>query len=324
MKIIFQLSIITVITAVFLGSAAPVSAKRNKIGGFDVSNASIPVNRILSGGVRRDGIPSIDDPKFVSTGQVRFLPDLDLVVSVTSGETTRAYPLRILNLHEIVNDSIADDHFAVTYCPLCGTAMVFDRKFGDEVKTFGVSGLLYNSDVLMYDRESESLWSQLALESVAGPMVGTPLNWRASAMMKWKAWKERYPDGEVLSTDTGFRRDYNSNPYAEYAQSANTMFPVPTLRGDLPKKTWVMGLLVDGKAKAYQLANLPRDKVLSDTVNGRDILILFDGESLEFQAEYADTREKIPAVMVYWFAWQGFYPDTEVFGKLRDRNENKS
>ena len=150
MKVIFQLSIITVITAAFLGSAALVSAKRNKIGGFDVSNASIPVNRILSGGVRRDGIPSIDDPKFVSTGQVRFLPDLDLVVSVTSGETTRAYPLRILNLHEIVNDSIAGDHFAVTYCPLCGTAMVFDRKFGDEVKTFGVSGLLYNSDVLMY------------------------------------------------------------------------------------------------------------------------------------------------------------------------------
>ena len=322
MNMIFHLSIVTVITAAFLGSATQASAKRSKIGGFDVSNATIPVNRILSGGVGRDQIPSIDNPKFLSTGQVHFLRDLDLVVSVTSGETTRAYPLRILNLHEIVNDSIAGEHIAVTYCPLCGTAMVFDRKFGDEVKTFGVSGLLYNSDVLMYDRESESLWSQLAVESVAGTMVGTPLNWRASAVMKWKAWKERYPAGEVLSTDTGFRRDYNRNPYAEYMQSTNTMFPVPTLRRDLPKKTWVMGLLVDGKAKAYQLAYLPQDEVLSDTVNGRDILIHLDGESMEFQAEYADTREKIPAVMVYWFAWQGFYPDTEVLGKLRDRKKN--
>ena len=143
----------------------------------------------------------------------------------------------------------------------------------------------------------------------------------ASAVMKWKAWKERYPNGEVLSTDTGFRRDYNRNPYAEYMQSANTLFPVPTLRRDLPKKTWVMGLLVDGKAKAYQLAYLPPDKVLSDTVNGRDIVIHFDGESMEFEAEYADTREKIPAVMVYWFAWQGFYPDTEIFGKLGDNKK---
>ena len=303
---------------IFIAHATDLSAKSRKISGFDVSNATVPRKEILHGGVGRDDIPSIDNPLFITPDQARFLQPRDYVVSVTVGETTRAYPLRILNHHEIVNDSIGDEYFAVTYCPLCGTAMVFDRKVENRVRTFGVSGLLYNSDVLMYDRESESLWSQLGITAIAGPMAGTTLQWRNSAVMKWKAWKERYPTGKVLSTETGKFRNYDSNPYTDYERSSSTMFPVPFDRKELKKKDLIFGIVIDGKAKAYQAAHFPPGKAFSDSVNGRNILVTLDAESGQFQAVDAKTRDIIPSVRAYWFAWQAFYPDTEVLGKLRE------
>jgi hypothetical protein len=212
------------------------------------------------GGVARDAIPSIDRPKFIPPDQAGFLDRRDAVVSVTVDEITRAYPIRILNLHEIVNDAIGDDHFAVIYCPLCGTAMVFNRKVGDTVRIFCVSGLLYNSDVLMYDRESESLWSQLGTKAVAGPMVDTSLEWLASTVMKWAAWKERFPNGTVLSTDTGAYREYEGNPYRDYERSSSTMFPVPFKRKELKNKEWIFGLIIDGHPKDYQAAYFPDGK----------------------------------------------------------------
>ncbi len=299
------------------------SAKRRKIQGFDVSNASIPVNKIISGGVGKNAIPSINRPRFIQVDEVDFLYDNDQVVSVTSGGETRAYPIRILDHHEVVNDSIGEDHFAVTYCPLCGTAMVFDRKIGTELKFFGVSGLLYNSDVLMYDRETESLWSQLGMKAVAGPMLDTTLKWRNSAMMKWEAWKARYPDGEVLSTKTGFSREYGDNAYTEYRRSRSTMFPVPTYRKDLKQKEWVFGIIVGGRPKAYQAAHFPVGRNLSDVVNGKNIVLHLDPQSHEFKVQDLATGEAIPSVLVYWFAWQAFYPETEVLGKLRKTREKK-
>lgn len=196
--------------------------------GFDVSNATIPKSEILRGGPPRDGIPAIDEPKFLPVSKAHFLRDEDPVIGLVEKGEARAYPLRILVWHEIVNDTVGGRPITVVYCPLCGTGMVFDRRYAGEELTFGVSGLLYNSDVLMYDRQTESLWSQLKMEAVAGPQVGQKMHWLASEQMTWSAWKKRYPDSKVLSTETGYKKNYNSPPYAGYEQTESTLFPVPT------------------------------------------------------------------------------------------------
>ena len=141
------------------------SFARNTINGFDVGNASIPVDEILPGGPPRDGIPAIDNPVFMDAQKATFLSEDDRVIGIARHGITRAYPIAILNWHEIVNDRIGQESIVVTYCPLCGTGMVFAAG---SALSFGVSGLLYNSDVLMYDRQTDSLWSQLKMEAVSG------------------------------------------------------------------------------------------------------------------------------------------------------------
>jgi hypothetical protein len=267
------------------------------------------VEEIFSGGPPRDGIPSIDRPKFIAANKVDFLGDDDIVIGLVRGDTARAYPTRILIWHEIVNDVIAEDAVAVTYCPLCGTAMVFERKTGGKLRTFGVSGLLYRSDVLMFDRESESLWSQLAMKAVSGPAVGTELTWLPSEHLTWKAWREKYPHGEVLSTDTGFGRNYQREAYAAYFSSDKTMFPVPHKRRELPDKTWVIGIVIDGTAKAYPVGDLPTDNAIKDKVGSKQVVVRYDAEKRYPQITGPD-GEQIPSVVAFWFAWQAFYPET--------------
>ncbi len=286
-----------------------------KMNGFELGSASIPVDEIRRGGPPRDGIPSIDDPKFISVEEADdFLRDDELVLTIERDGDARAYPRRILEQHEIVNDSVAGDPLAITYCPLCGTGMVFARELKGRVFQFGVSGLLYNSDVLMYDRQTESLWSQLAAESVSGEMVGTPLSWLPSRMLRWGSWKLQHPDGRVLSRDTGHRRNYARKPYANYYRSQRTMFPVDRHREDLETKEWVYGVVVNGQAKAYRRRALPGGRRVSDTVGGQKVLIRFDPESLELEVKNAESGEEIPNTPAYWFAWQAFHPETEVFG----------
>lgn len=291
-------------------SAVAVPQSRVSFNGFNVSNATIPTSEILSGGPGRDGIPSIDKPKFLRPGAANFMLPDDLVVSVTIGDRTRAYPLRILVWHEIVNDDLSGIPIAVTYCPLCGTAMVFNRQVGSRTLAFGVSGLLHNSDVLMYDRQTDSLWSQLAMKAVAGPQVNTELEWLASEHLTWAAWKAKYPQGEVLSTQTGSHRNYSGSAYASYAQSPDTMFPVPTHRNDLPKKDWVLGVIVDGVARAYPLKSLPPGQTVRDEINSAALEITFHPVSQLAEVRRVESGEPLPSVKVYWFAWQAFYPDT--------------
>lgn len=287
-------------------------AGAQSLNGFDVSNATIDVEKILSGGPPRDGIPSIDNPLFVSPAEAGFLRDDDIVVGVVRGETARAYPLRILVWHEIANDVIEGEPIAVTYCPLCGTAMVFDRTIDGASRSFGVSGLLFQSDVLMYDRETESLWSQLAMKSISGPSVGTPLEWLPSEHLTWKAWREKYPLGVVLSTDTGFRRNYAADAYDAYFKSSQTMFPVPRYRKEMPEKSWVLGVIVDGKAKAYAVDDLPENGSFADRVGDVSVTVQYDRSTRHPEVTMADGTV-VSSVMVYWFAWQAFYPDTELW-----------
>lgn len=280
--------------------------------GFDLSDSIIPPEKILSGGPPRDGIPSIDTPKFIPASKVTYLKDDDLVIGLVQDGRARAYPQRILIWHEIVNDTIEGVHVAITYCPLCGTAMVFDRRIDGKVRNFGVSGLLYQSDVLMYDRESESLWSQLAMKAVSGSQAGNKLRWLPSEHISWKAWRKKHPDGQVLSTETGYQRNYGGNAYASYFASEKTMFPVPQTRRELPNREWIIGVVINGQAKAYPANTLPTNQVLNDTVGGKKISLSYDSDN-RYPLVKGPKGNAIPSVMAFWFAWQAFYPGTDLW-----------
>lgn len=279
--------------------------------GFDLGNATIPREQILSGGPPRDGIPAIDRPKFVAPARAGFLRDDDVVISMTVNGVTRAYPLRILVWHEIVNDELGGTAVAVTFCPLCGTAMVFDRRVGERVLSFGVSGLLYQSDVLMYDRQTESLWSQLKMEAVSGAQLRTRLSLLVSEHLTWAAWRQRHPDGEVLSTETGFARDYENLPYAGYEHAPETIFPVPTRRKELPNKAWVLGVVVDGQAIAFPVAQLPQARSASTEFAGQRLEVLYRATTRHPSVTL--DGQPAPHVLAYWFAWQAFYPETRLW-----------
>jgi hypothetical protein len=178
---------------------------------------TINYSELLSGGPPRDGIPSIDDPTFVSPGEAaEWLADNEPVIALEIDGDARAYPLQILTWHEIVNDTVGGVPVIVTFCPLCNSALTFDRRLGGEVYEFGTSGLLRNSDLVMYDRTSESLWQQLTGEAIVGDLVGETLDFLPSSLVGFGDFRETFPEGIVLSKDTGFGRNYGRNPYAGY------------------------------------------------------------------------------------------------------------
>jgi len=288
------------------------AAQAQSKNGFDLSNALVKVDDILSGGPPRDGIPAIDHPVFVKAAAVDYLRDGDIVVGLVFDGGARAYPLRILIWHEVVNDVVAGAPVAVTYCPLCGTSMVFSRDINDKTRTFGVSGLLYQSDVLLYDREDESLWSQLGMKAVTGAQAGTTLKWLPSEHLTWRAWREKYPQSEVLSPNTGYHRNYDGNAYASYFASDALMFPAPLRRRELANKERVVGVLIDGVAKAYALKDLPDGRPVEDNVAGRALRVLYNSAH-QYPRITDDSGEVIPAVVAFWFAWQAFYPHTALW-----------
>lgn len=195
--------------------------------GFDLSNALIPVDEILSGGPPRDGIPSIDNPKFERAGDSLPWREDDLVMTYDHGQARYAFPVGILNWHGIVNHESDGEPVLITFCPLCGTGMAFDPVVGGRHLTFGVSGLLYNSDLLMYDHQTESLWSQIEGRAISGPLAGAELESVAVRHELWQNWLDRIDSrGLVLSTDTGHRRDYRKSPYGDYDHSDRMYFPV--------------------------------------------------------------------------------------------------
>lgn len=304
------LGLILISTFMTMGQSIYAAAKL----GFKLDNATIPVADIRAGGPPRDGIPSIDRPKFVPAAKVRFLAADDMVVSFTHQGETRAYPLRILVWHEIVNDRIGDLAINVSYCPLCGSAMVFDRTIEGRTLEFGVSGLLYQSDVLMYDRQTESLWSQLEMAAVSGPQVSRQLRLLPAQHLTWRAWRTKHPEGRVLSTDTGHDRDYARLPYEGYEKSPRLMFPVKFNRQDLPTKAWIAGVVVNGVARAYPHDQLPDGQIVEDTVGGTPLRVRFDRASRRISVTAADGTP-VPYTPAYWFAWQAFHPDTTVWGR---------
>jgi hypothetical protein len=280
--------------------------------GFDLSEANIPTKEIRRGGPPPDGIPSIDNPQFTLVEDVNFLEPEDTIIAFEKDGVARAYPFRILIWHEIVNDTVADRPIAVVYCPLCGTAMIFDRRYGEHTLDFGVSGLLYNSDVLMFDRQTGSLWSQLGMQAVAGDFVGTELQWLPSVQTTWANWKAENPGGEVLNMNTGHRRDYFDLPYASYFASRGTMFPYERNRDELDVKAWVAGIRLNDTAKAYPIESMPDKRWIDDDIDGNPIRVRYVSDQQRFDAETPD-GEPVPVVHAFWFAWQAFYPETELY-----------
>ncbi len=299
---------VALILAIWKVTAAPHN-------GFDLRNSSRDISLIMHGGPDKDGIPAIDDPNFVAADKAGFLQSDDRILGIEIVGKTRAYPIGIMNWHEIVNDRINDQAFAVTYCPLCGTGVAFSASVAGKQLDFGVSGLLYNSDVLLYDRQSESLWSQIKSEAISGKHVGRKLTRLPLTHTTWQDWQQQHPDTLVLSTDTGYSRDYSRDPYDGYERSRATYFQVThEAPPNYHPKERVLGVEINGRFKAYPFVELNKmnQARIEDQVGGQTLIIEWDGKHRKASVTDASGR-KIPAIEGFWFAWFTFHPETEVF-----------
>jgi hypothetical protein len=296
-----------------LGVVVMFASIRHASAELDLSRPSIPPGRILSGGPPKDGIPALVDPTFVTAAAASYLRDTDRVIGIHDGQMAKAYPLRLLNWHEVVNDRIGDQAIVVTYCPLTASAVVFDRRIEGEALTFGVSGRLYESNVLFYDRETESLWSQLTGQGVTGEQNGRTLTQVPAIETSWSRWRAEHPETLVLSLATGHRRDYEHNPYAEYDASPATMFPTSGNDTRLFIKDRVLGVVIDGTARAYPLRRLAES---GEPIEERvaDVMLRIRFDPVTHTAEALADGQPYPATVAYWFAWSSFHPDTEVWG----------
>jgi len=286
-------------------------------GDFDLTKHSVPLNEIVPGGPGKDGIPAILKPIFVRAMEATFLKDEDRILGLNRGGEAKVYPIRILNWHEIVNDTIGGKPVLITYCPLCGTGIGFEAVIQGRALTFGVSGLLYQSDLVMYDHQTQSLWSQIAMEAIAGPLTGTKLKPVFLVHTTWGEWKTEHTTTLVLSTKTGYFRDYDRDPYLGYAQRADLMFDTTHFDPRYHTKEWVLGVEVKGAFKAYPFVELKKvTSPLNDQINGQKIRILFNPRAQSASVTDADGKP-IPSVMAFWFAWYAFHPDTQVFSTTK-------
>ncbi|MFQ5743567.1 MAG: DUF3179 domain-containing protein [Acidobacteriota bacterium] len=283
---------------------------------------TIAYEEIRWGGVRAEGIPSLDEPRVVPAAQAGYLSADELVFgAVMSPEAAassrksskvggsvgrdagqlpaaaRAYPLRILDWHELTNDTLGSVPVALSYCTLCGSGILFDRRVGDRLFTFATSGLLYRSNKLMFDRQTETLWSNLTGEPVVGPLVGEGIRLRVLPLVvtTWGAWKQQHPETTVLSLETGYERDYTpGQPYGEYFASPATMFPVGVRDERLSPKAWVYGIRIGEAAVAFELSALQTAGVVNTVVGGKGV-VLVTGAGRAVRAYLRGDRTFLPA-----------------------------
>lgn len=264
----------------------------------------------------RDCIPSLDNPQFISaSAAASFLNDDDWVIGLFRNDEARAYPLKILNWHEIVNDKVGDEYIAISFCPLCFTGNAFERVIDGEPVEFGVSGFLMNSNLVMYDRKTESLWQQLTGEALTGSKTGEKLKKITVSTLPWSDWKQEHPDTAVLSLETGFERDYQLFPYGNYNTSDDVFFPIEHTDDRLFEKELTYGVRLYDKAKAYPLValneKLPEGGEFEDDIGGHPVRVTWNGGSFRIFDTVAD--EEIVPEIGFWFSWVAFYPDTEIY-----------
>ncbi len=309
----------------------------------DDTKHSVPLNEIVGGGPPKDGIPSIDNPKFVSIPSVaEFLNDEEPGLAVEIDGISRFYPYQILVWHEIVNDTFKSKRVLITYCPLCLSGIVFDPAVNGERVEFGTSGKLWNSNLVMYDRKTDSLWSQILGEAIVGEMTGTKLAILPSDMIRFGDYKKKYPQGEVLSRDTGTTRFYGQDPYGDYYTTPGTFFSVKNKDNRLQEKDFVLGIVVDGKAKAYFPPAIKQKGEITDQFAGKIIVARYEQDIDAVRLFSASTEgrsssggeggsppspgfgragasggkkklERINPFAAFWFSWAAAHPDTELY-----------
>ncbi|UCF99894.1 MAG: DUF3179 domain-containing protein [Spirochaetaceae bacterium] len=270
-------------------------------------------SKIFSGGPPKDGIPSIDNPLFVSVSEAdRWIEDNELVLAIDYKGIKRVYPFQILVWHEIVNDTIAGDPILVTYCPLCGSGIAYKRILGGEAVEFGTTGKLYNSNLVMYDRKTDTWWTQIDGKAIVGELTGQELTEVSIDTVTWREWKAAHPDSEVLSQDTGFSRPYGRDPYGSYYEDSFLMFPVENEDQRIHPKTVIFGIELDGVYKAYKEEDVVQKGSFEDTVAGIRIRINRDAAGIVTFTNL-DSGQEIVKERDFWFAWYAFHPDTLVY-----------
>jgi hypothetical protein len=299
-----------IVLALALLASSPAGAAARSLNGFELESRTIDAAEIQAGGPPRDGIPALDAPPRRPLAGAPW-PEDEIVLGVALDGEARAYPVSILAWHELVNDELAGRAILVSYCPLCGTGIVFDRDVAGRVRRFGVSGLLYRSDLLMFDRETGSLWSQISAKAVTGASEGQRLSLVRAGMHRLADWRAQHPGSSVLERETGHPRRYGATPYAGYATSEELYFPAPLDARFHPKMPTLGLRLPSGPARAYPASEIVASGGrVRERFAGQDVEIAYDPEEQVFRVEAPDALEVIEG---FWFAWMAFHPDSSVF-----------
>lgn len=319
----------------------------------DFRGGAIPLNQASPELIAtlKDRIPPLTNPQYSTAQEVSWLTNDDLVLGFVEHGDARAFPIRILNFHEIVNDTIGGRPVLISYCPLCRSGLVFDRQVGTKLLTFGNTSGLYESDMVMYDHQTESYWFQVRGEAIVGSLTGTKLTLLPAFLLPWSEWRTLYPNTRVLSRETGFSRPYHRDPFLGYDELGTAPgFPIHTTDNRLDPKEKVLGLERNGVRRAYSLTRLGHRAVM-DIIGGTPVVIFSDsagpsgaafyatGKSTTFsffleQGMFKDHQTQstwnlageatdgplkglrltpLPARSTFWFAWVAAFPDTTIY-----------
>jgi len=365
LKILASVIVIGTVTSIlfvsFTDESIPINASESNSINFDNAELTIletngvkhiiPLDKIKGGGPPKDGIPSIDTPVFADIQNSHLISDSDTVIGLEINGEAKAYPLFILVWHEIVNDDVGGIPVSVTYCPLCYTNQVFERVIDGQEVEFGTSGKLYNSNLLMYDRFTESYWSQALGMAVTGELSGYQLNLIPFDVITWGDWKTLHPDTVVLTTDTGHIRSYASDPYGDYYTEPRIMFPVEHSDDRMHPKEIILGFNQENTYKSYKQNDVESNVVINDFIDKTPVLLVsffsqnscafertLDDKILDFkfiENKIIDTQtnsewnydelaisgehkgkqlERMPIEPGFWFEWVAFHPETLVYG----------
>jgi len=269
----------------------------------DFSTHTVPYDEILSGGPGKDGIPSIDSPNFIAIEEAdQWLDPREPVILVSINQTVKAYPIQILMWHEIVNDTLGGTPVVVSFCPLCNTAIVFDRTVDGQVLDFGTTGRLRYSNLIMYDRQTESWWQQGTGEGIVGKLTGSQLQFLPAAMISWEALKTVSPDALVLSRETGHNRPYGSNPYTGYDDIDNIpfLYQGPETPEELPPVARVLALEFDEESIAYPYLTMADSRVINDRVGDKDVVIFWvPGTASALDAQFIADGQDVGSAIAF-------------------------
>ncbi len=349
-KVIATIAVLALASFAFLYQRGDLFTTGGSSGRSTTQTPLVPPDQIVSGGPPPDGIPSIDNPKFVLADKAQFQDDTRDVIGVYHNGEAKAYPLFVMVWHEIVNDVVGGDPIAITYCPLCYSTDAYVRVINGHTVTFGTSGKLYNNNLIMYDRLTKSLWSQIWGVAIVGNLTGYKLQKVPIDVMPWEDWKSLYPNTVVLSTDTGYNRPYGTDPYASYYTDPSIIFPLSHTDTRLHVKEQVLGLTVGDASKAYVINSL-KQGVVQDSVGGQPVVLfvrsdgearafkpLVDGKTLHFSSSNGSFVDKETGSLwnyeglsitgplngkamaryspetSFWFSWAAYYPNSEIYG----------